>query len=78
MQAVFKENTQNIYTVREREISRNKEKQRIKASVMQKLMGFTMFLIGFATPFILDGDATISIVTIPLGLYLMLTREVIL
>lgn len=78
MQAVFKENTQNIYTVREREISRSKEKQRIKASVMQKLMGFTMFLVGFITPFILDGDATISIVTIPLGLYLMLTREVIL
>lgn len=76
MQAVFKENTQNIYTVRE--ISRNKEKHRIKASVIQKLMGLVMFLIGFVTPFVLDGDATISIVTIPLGLYLMLTREVIL
>lgn len=76
MQAVFKEETENIYTLRE--ISRSKEKQRIKASVMQKLMGFTMFLVGFITPFILDGDATISIVTIPLGLYLMLTREVIL
>ena len=76
MQAVFKENTQNIYTVRE--ISRSKEKQRIKASVIQKLMGFAMFLIGFITPFALNGDATISIVTIPLGLYLMLTREVVL
>lgn len=76
MQAVFKENTQNIYTVRE--ISRSKERQRIKASVMQKLMGLAMFLIGFITPFVLDGDATISIVTIPIGLYLMLTREVIL
>lgn len=76
MQAVFKENTQNIYTVRE--ISRSKEKQRIKASVTQKLMGLVMFLIGFVIPFVLDGDATISIVTIPIGLYLMLTREVIL
>lgn len=76
MQAVFKDITQNIYTVRE--ISRNKEKRRIKASVMQKFMGFAMFLIGFITPFALNGDATISIVTIPLGLYLMLTREVIL
>lgn len=76
MQVVFKETTQNIYTARE--ISRSKEKQRIKASVMQKFMGFTMFLVGFITPFVLDGDATISIVTIPLGLYLMFTREVIL
>lgn len=76
MQAVFKEETENVYTLRE--ISRNKKKQRIKASVMQKLMGFTMFVIGFITPFMLDGDATISIVAIPLGLYLMFTREVIL
>lgn len=76
MQAVFKEETENVYALRE--ISRNKKKQRIKASVMQKLMGFTMFVIGFITPFMLDGDATISIVTIPLGLYLMFTREVIL
>lgn len=76
MQAVFKETTQNIYTVRE--ISRNKERQRIKASAMQKLMGVAMLLIGIITPFALDGDATISILTIPLGLYLILTREVIL
>lgn len=76
MQAVFKEETENVYTLRE--ISRNKKKQRIKASVMQKLMGVTILLIGIITPFALDGDATISIVTIPLGLYLILTREVIL
>ena len=76
MQAVFKETTQNIYTARE--ISRNKERQRIKASAIQKLMGFAMLLIGIIAPFILDGDVTISIVTFPLGLYLMFTREVIL
>lgn len=75
MQSVFKENTQNIYTARE--ISQNKKKQRI-TSVMQKLMGFTMFVIGFITPFILDGDATVSVVTIPLGFYLIFTREIIL
>lgn len=76
MQAVFKEETENVYTLRE--ISRNKKKQRIKVSVMQKLMGVTILLIGIITPFTLDGDVTISIVTIPLGLYLILTREVIL
>lgn len=75
MQAVFKESTQNIYTVRE--ISRNKTKQRMKASVMQKVMGGMMLLIGIITP-VITQDATISVLAIPLGLYLMLIREVIL
>lgn len=75
MQAVFKESTQNIYTVRE--ISRYKTRQRMKASVMQKVMGGMMLLIGIITP-IVTQDATISVLAIPLGLYLMLIREVIL
>ena len=66
MQAVFKESTQNIYTVRE--ISRYKTRQRMKASVMQKVMGGMMLLIGIITP-IVTQDATISVLAIPLGLY---------
>lgn len=75
MQAIFKENTQNIYTVRE--ISRNKTKQRMKASVMQKVFGVMLLIIGVITPVVMQ-DATISVLIVPLGLYLMLTKEVIL
>lgn len=75
MQAVFKEEPQNIYTIRE--ISRSKTKQRMKASVMQKVFGAMLLIIGIITPVIMQ-DATISVLTVPLGLYLMLTREVVL
>lgn len=41
----------------------------------QRLSGAIMAAIGIITPFILDGDATFSLVALPLGIFLMLTRE---
>lgn len=76
MQAVFKENTQNIYTVRE--ITKIKAKQKIKETLLQKLAGIILIAIGIAIIFIEPEDATACVLIIPLGLYLMLTREVIL
>lgn len=60
----------------EREYSR---KRKIKANMLiyylkQKLVGTMMLVISIVTP-ILTGDATIDLVTIPLGLYLIATRE---
>ena len=75
MQVVFKEEPQNIYTIRE--ITQSKAKQRMKASVMQKVFGGILLIIGVITPVVIQ-DATISVLTVPLGLYLMLTREVVL
>lgn len=76
MQAVFKENTQNIYTVRE--ITKIKEKQKIKETLLQKLAGIILIAIGIAIIFIEPEDVTACVLIIPLGLYLMFTREVIL
>jgi hypothetical protein len=41
----------------------------------QRLSGVIMAVIGIITPFVLDGDATVSLVALPLGIFLLLTRE---
>lgn len=46
-----------------------------KAPVKQKLMGVGMLLFSIIAPFILDGDATISALTLPMSLMLILSRE---
>ena len=46
-----------------------------KAPVKQKLMGVGMLLFSLIAPFILDGDATISVLTLPMSLMLILSRE---
>ena len=43
--------------------------------IKQKLSGLTMSIIGIFTPFLLDGDATFSLIALPLGLFLMFTKE---
>jgi hypothetical protein len=34
-----------------------------------------MTTIGIFTPFLLDGDATFSLIALPLGLFLVFTKE---
>ena len=41
----------------------------------QKLCGLALVSIGVIIPFVLDGDDTASLLIIPLGLYLVFTRE---
>ena len=57
----------------EREYSRKKKINR-KYYAKQKLVGLLMIVISVITP-LLTEDATIDLVTIPLGLYLIATRE---
>ena len=45
--------------------------------IEQKLLGLLLFIIGVIVPFI-EGDATASVIFIPLGLYAIFTREYIL
>ena len=44
----------------------------------QKLYGPILVIIGVITPIILDGDATVSLLLIPLGLYLIFTKNKIM
>lgn len=58
---------------------RRKPTRRQKAEriyyIKQKLSGLTMAAIGIFTPFLLDGDATFSLIALPLGLFLVFTKE---
>lgn len=50
-------------------------KRKFMYFLKQKLCGLVIAGIGILIPFLLDGDATVSILLIPLGLYLIFTRE---
>ena len=50
-------------------------KRKLIYYLKQKLCGLVFVTIGLAVPFFLDGDATASILLIPLGLYILFTRE---
>ena len=41
----------------------------------QKFIGLLAIGISIASPLLLDGDATISVIMLPLGLYLLFTKE---
>ena len=57
----------------EREYSRKKKINR-KYYAKQKLVGLLMIVISVITP-LLTGDATISLIMLPLGLYLIFTKD---
>lgn len=77
------ETIETVYTYEEwlKEYNRREIKRRIKQRtehlyyIKQRLSGAMMVTIGIITPFVLDGDATFSFVTLPLGIFLLLTRE---
>ena len=64
---------------RQKAIRRAERKARRKAEkiyyIKQKLSGLTMAAIGIFTPFLLDGDITFSLIALPLGLFLIFTKE---
>lgn len=41
----------------------------------QKLLGIIAIGISIISPFIMDGDATVSLFMLPLGLYALFTKE---
>ncbi len=43
--------------------------------IKQRLAGLVVTATGIIAPFILEGDATISLFALPLGVFLMLTKE---
>lgn len=74
---------ETVYTYEEwlKEYNRRETKRRIRQRteylyyLKQCLSGAIMAAIGIITPFILDGDVTFSLFALPLGIFLLLTRE---
>lgn len=74
---------ETVYTYEERlkEYNRRETKRRIRQRteriyyLKQRLSGAIMAAIGIITPFVCDGDATFSLVALPLGIFLLLTKE---
>ena len=67
---------------RQKAIRRAERKARKKAEtiyyIKQKLSGLTMAAVGIITPILLNGDATFSLIALPLGIWLLCTRKKIM
>ena len=49
-----------------------------KYFIKQKLNELALIMCGILAPVILDGDATVSVLFLPLGAYLMFTRNCVI
>ena len=71
--------TEETYTLREAKRIINAERQAKRESLLyyakQKLLGVLAIGVSIASPLLLDGDATVSVIMLPLGLYLLFTKE---
>lgn len=74
---------ETVYTYEEwlKEYNRRETTRRIRQRtehlyyMKQRISGVIMAAIGIIMPFVLDGDATVSIVVLPLGIFLVMTKE---
>ena len=66
----------------EREAKRRKRQraatQRRKYFLMQRAAGLVMVVTNMLAAYIMDGDITAAVLLVPLGIYLMLTKEKVL
>lgn len=71
--------TEETYTLREAKRIINAERQAKREALLyyakQKLLGILAIGVSIASPLLLDGDATVSVIMLPLGLYLLFTKE---
>ena len=71
--------SEETYTLSEAKRIINAERQAKRESLLykakQKFIGLIAIAVSIASPLLLDGDATISVITLPLGLYLLFTRK---
>ena len=82
MNTAIKLNTETIetsitYSELERIHNQNVRKRKAETIyyIKQKLSGLTLAVVGIITPFICDGDATFSLIALPLGIWLLFTKE---
>ena len=60
-----------------RKATRRRKAERIYY-IKQKLAGLTMVLIGLISPITCDGDGTFLLFALPIGIYLLLTKNKIM
>ena len=82
MNTAIKLNTETIETVMtysEWEKIHTQEKRKHNAErayyIKQKLSGLTMAAVGIVMPILLEGDATFSLFALPVGIWLLFTKE---
>ena len=54
---------------------RKEKRESLRYKVKQKLLGVIVIAVSIVSPFLLDGDATISLIMLPLGIYVLFTKE---
>ena len=57
------------------ETERKEKRASLLYKAKQKIVGLLAIGISIASPLLLDGDATISIIMLPLGIYMLFTNE---
>ena len=71
--------SEETYTLSEAKRIINAERQAKRESLLyktkQKLLGVVAIAASIASPLLLDGDATISVIMLPLGIYMIFTKE---
>ena len=82
MNTAIKLNTETIETVMTysewEKIHTQKARKRKSETIYyikQKLSGLTMAAVGIIIPILLDGDATFSLFALPVGIWLLFTKE---
>lgn len=72
-------NVERYYTLEQAKIILRNERinkiKTLKRKVKQKAVGLFLIALGIATPFILKGDATASVIAIPLGIAIIATKD---
>ena len=71
--------SEETYTLAEARNIINAERQAKRESLLykvkQKFVGLLAIGISIVSPLLLDGDATISLIMLPLGIYVLFTKE---
>ena len=71
--------SEETYTLSEARRIINAERKAKRESLLykakQKLLGVVAIGASIASPLLLDGDATISLIMLPLGIYVLFTKE---
>ena len=71
--------SEKTYTLSEAKRIINAERKAKRESFIykakQKLIGVVAICVSIASPILLDGDATISVIMLPLGIYMIFTKE---
>ena len=71
--------SEEAHTLAEAKRIINAERQAKRESLLykakQKFIGLIAIAVSIASPILLDGDATISVIMLPLGIYMIFTKK---